>query len=155
MTFTFREITDDDLDLLFASPDVKEALHSMFFDRQHAGCMIDCSWRVAVIEATGEMIFNIGNYSSDKGDTPRYAYLFNKGICTMIETAEGYELSIYHCSSILRESLPHIKEVMTQALIYGGDMLTGNNLKGLPEKVKRIAISRTYTFIESKQLYFR
>lgn len=72
----------------------------------------------------------------------------------MLETAEGYELSIYYCSSTLRESLPHIKEVMTQALIYGGDMLTGDNLSGLPEKVKRIAMSRTYTFIESKQRYF-
>ena len=50
----------------------------------------------------------------------------------MIETAKGYELSIYYCSSALRENLPHIKEVMTQALIYGGEELTGNNLKGLP-----------------------
>ena len=36
MTFIFREITDDDLDLLFASPDVKEALYGMFFSRQGA-----------------------------------------------------------------------------------------------------------------------
>ena len=155
MTFIFREITDDDLDLLFASPDVKEALYGMFFSRQGAGCMIDFSWRIAVIEATGEMIFSLGGFSGLEGESPRYAYLFNKGICTMIETAEGYELSIYYCSSILRESLPHIKEVMTQALIYGGETLTGNNLKGLPEEIKRIAMSRTYTFIESKQLYFR
>ena len=155
MTFIFREITDDDLDLLFVSPDVKEALYGMFSSRQTAGYMIDFSWRVAVIEATGEMIFSLGGFSGLEGESPRYAYLFEGRICTIIETAEGYELSIYYCSSVLRESLPHIKEVMTQALIYGGDMLTGNNLKGLPEEIKRIAMSRTYTFIESKQLYFR
>ncbi|MGP4862637.1 hypothetical protein ACTXGK_00410 [Psychrobacter sp. T6-5] len=155
MTFVFREITDDDLDLLFASPDVKKALYGIFFDRQHAGCMIDFSWRIAVIEATGEMIFSLGGFSGLEGESPRYAYLFDGRICTIIETAEGYELSIYYCSSILRESLPHIKEVMTQALIYGGETLTGNNLKGLPEKIKRIAMSRTYTFIESKQRHFR
>ena len=155
MTFIFREITDDDLDLLFASPDVKEALYGMFFSRQGAGCMIDFSWRVAVIEATGEMIFSLGGFSGLEGESPRFAYLFERGICTMIETAKGYELSIYYCSSALRENLPHIKEVMTQALIYGGETLTGNNLKGLPEKIKRIAMSRTYTFIESKQRHFR
>jgi hypothetical protein len=155
MTFIFREITDDDLDLLFASPDVKEALYGMFSSRQTAGYMIDFSWRIAVIEATGEMIFSLGGFSGLEGESPRYAYLFEGRICTIIETAEGYELSIYYCSSALRENLPHIKEVMTQALIYGGETLTGNNLKGLPEEIKRIAMSRTYTFIESEQLYFR
>ena len=101
----------------------------MFFDRQHAGYMIDCSWRVAVIEATGEMIFSLGGFSGLEGESPRFAYLFERGICTIIETAEGYELSIYYCSSILRESLPHIKEVMTQALIYGGETILRGCLK--------------------------
>ena len=67
MTFIFREITDDDLDLLFASPDVKEALYGMFSSRQTARYMIDFSWRVAVIEATGEMIFTLGDFSVLRG----------------------------------------------------------------------------------------
>ncbi|PYE39216.1 hypothetical protein [Psychrobacter fozii] len=155
MTFIFRKITDDDLDLLFASPDVKEALYGIFFDRQHAEDRVENGGSMTVVKQTGEMIFSLGGFSGLEGESPRYAYLFEGRICTIIETAEGYELSIYYCSSILREGLPHIKEVMTQALIYGGETLTGNNLKGLPEEIKRIAMSRTYTFIESKQRHFR
>ncbi len=141
--YTYRNITEADLDMLYSLPDAQEAIVPIRGCRDSVDFLAELGWSVAIDNETNEHLFCLGVSGGEVN--MKYLYFYEKKFCTLTETDGGWEFSIFFCSEGLRKNLDSIKKFVSEALIYGGDFLDGD--------VDFIAKDRTYTFIESKNKY--
>lgn len=121
----YRKITNEDLDMIYAYPEVNEALVPLRGDREDAEELIDYGSRIAINRDTNEAIFCLGERWSRAETSPRYLYFYQGKFCTFIETGNGCKMSIFYQSPNI--DLQKCKNTLIQSHIYGGEFFLGES----------------------------
>lgn len=140
--FIYRTITSEDLDMIYSFHEVNEALVPLRGDREDIEILLEHESRVAVNLDSGEMVFCLGQHWSRAEISTRYLYFYQGKFCTLIDTQEGWNMSIFYKS--MGMNLDAVKEFLIKSLIYAGEFFIGEDY---------VVQNWQCNFIESKDLF--